>query len=53
MVVHKQSVDICNKTLICWGQVAAAFQKVGVLVRGLRSWMQVAHTVPISKLGFP
>ena len=25
MGVHKQRVDICNKTLICWGQVAAAF----------------------------
>ena len=26
---------------ICWGQMAAAFQKVGVSVRGLLSWMHV------------
>ena len=26
---------------ICWGQVEAAFQKAGVWVRGLLSWMHV------------
>ena len=41
MVVHKERVDVCNKTLICWGQVAATFQKVGLSVRGLLLWMQV------------